>query len=79
MYTGGGGSHGTEFAPDHVHSSIGVWAQLPGGGAVEIFITVHLIMDYNSYVGPAIFRIAAMLGFRRLQSYMLPCLLCAPV
>ena len=34
----GGGSHGIEFATDHVRS-IGVWAQVPGGGAVEISIT----------------------------------------
>ena len=31
-------------------------------------------MDYSSYMETTIFRTAAMLGFRRLQSYMLPCL-----
>ena len=31
-------------------------------------------MDYSSYMETAIFRTAAMLGFRLLQSYMLPCL-----
>ena len=31
-------------------------------------------MDYSSYMETIIFRTAAMLGFRRLQSYMLPCL-----
>ena len=43
LYTGGG-SHGIEFATDHVRS-IGVWAPVPGGGAVEIFIT------YRPYYG----------------------------
>ena len=54
--------------------SIGVWARVPGGGAVEIFITYRPYMDYSSYMETTIFRTAAMLGFRRLQSYMLPCL-----
>ena len=31
-------------------------------------------MDYSSYMETIIFRTAAILGFRRLQSYMLPCL-----
>ena len=31
-------------------------------------------MDYSSYKETIIFRTAAILGFRRLQSYMLPCL-----
>ena len=31
-------------------------------------------MDYSSYMETTIFRTAAMLGFRRLKSYMLPCL-----
>ena len=31
-------------------------------------------MDYSSYMETIILRTAAMLGFRRLQSYMLPCL-----
>ena len=31
-------------------------------------------MDYSSYMEIIIFRTAAILGFRRLQSYMLPCL-----
>ena len=49
-------------------------ARVPGGGAVEIFITYRPYMDYSSYMETTIFRTAAMLGFRRLQSYMLPCL-----
>ena len=73
LYTGGG-SHGIEFATNHVRS-IGVWAWVPGGGAVEILlITYRPYMDYSSYMETTIFRTAAMLGFRRLQSYMLPCL-----
>ena len=31
-------------------------------------------MDNSSYMETIILRTAAMLGFRRLQSYMLPCL-----
>ena len=54
--------------------SICVWARVPGGGAVEIFITYRPYMDYSSYMETTIFRTASMLGFRRLQSYMLPCL-----
>ena len=41
LYTGGG-SHGIEFATDHVRS-IGVWARVLGGGAVEILILIDLI------------------------------------
>ena len=66
LYTGGG-SHGIEFATDHVRS-IGVWERL------KYFITYRHYMDYSSYMETTIFRTAAMLGFRRLQSYMLPCL-----
>ena len=36
-------------------------------------------MDYSSYMETIIFRTAAMLGFRRLQSYMLSCLYALPV
>ena len=65
------------FATDHVRS-IGVWARVPGGGAVEIFITYRPYMDYSSYMESNIFRTAAMLGFRRLQSSHAPLFICSP-
>ena len=41
---------------------------------MEARLNYRPYMDYSSCMETIIFRTAAMLGFRRLQSYMLPCL-----